>query len=259
MRTFREIGQQQVVVAASGNGTGFSGFAPSPTYAHALAAPGVVVVGGHDNGNVTAWSGAPAQVVADAFSPFTAFHDSLDAMAPDPIACCTSTATPYVAGSAAAMIMHARAVLGHTGTGILDGVVAAGEPGPSDGPLADGVFTIDELRTLLYRTAEARPAQGRDDGDMHFTGGPSAPQYLEGNGTGENPYCQGCWTLPLAWADVPDDVPAYPSIGYGAVNERSLVLARAVLDGTLPMPARPDEDAFFAEDESVREALWGLF
>jgi len=259
MTTFREIADDQLVVTASGNGVGFSGFGPEPTYMHALSAPGVVIVGGHDNGHVTAWSGIPPHVVADAFAPSTALHDSMAAMRPDPVACCTSTSTPYVAGGAAAIVLEARRILGDERTGVRGGVVARGPKGVvGKGPLKDGVFTLTELREVLYRTAEARPRAGRDDGHIHFLGEPgSQPRYADPWGTGENPYCQGCWTLPLAWRDVHADVPVYPMVGYGAVNERSIALARKVLRGNKSLPARADEEAFFTQDEAVRQAIWG--
>lgn len=266
---FVQMAQEQLVVTASGNGVGFSGVAPEPTYIHALAVSGVVVVGGHDNGNVTAWSGAPAQVVADAYSPYTALWNSKSPMTPDPVACCTSTATPYVAGAAARIIAEARAILGDHRTGVHDGVVARGRKGHvSSGPLADGVLTLEEVRTILYRTAEARPRAGRDDGAIHPSGDPAGAamgnpvldtlqRLLLEDGPGQNPYCQGCWTLPVPWSQVPRDVPAYPFIGYGAVNERTVALASAVLHGRRPLPERSTEDSFFAQDRQIRETLWG--
>jgi hypothetical protein len=260
MTVFREIADDHLVVTASGNGIGFSGFGPEPTYAHALSAPGVVIVGGHDNGHVTAWSGIPPHVVADAFAPYTALHDSLGKMRPDPVACCTSTSAPYVAGGAAAIVLEARRILGDGRTGVRDGVVARGPKNlVAKGPLKDGVFTLTELRRVLYRTAEARPREGRDDGHEHFLGEPgSQPRYADPWGVGENPYCQGCWTAPLAWGDVPAEVSVYPLVGYGTVNERSIALARGVLRGKKSLPARADEDAFFAQDEALREAIWGV-
>ncbi len=268
MRAFRDIAQRQLVVTASGNGLAFSGFGPEPTYLHALSAPGVVVAGGHDNGHVTAWSGAPAHVVADAFSPRTALWDSLE-IRPDPVACCTSTATPYVAGAAARIILEAREILGYRTSGIRDGVVAKGKKNRvKRGPLKDGVFTLDELREVLYKTAQARPVEGKHDGWIHPSGDPAgsatgrpaltfATDMLLDNGPGQNPYCQGCWTLPVPWEVVPAEYPAYTQIGYGAVNEHSIALARRVLRGKAPVPERPDEDAFFAHDEALRELIWG--
>ncbi|HEX9775982.1 MAG TPA: S8/S53 family peptidase [Actinomycetota bacterium] len=259
MRAFRDMAGDQLVVTASGNGVGFSGFAPEPTYLHALSAPGVIVVGGHDNGHVTAWSGAPAHVVADAFAPYTAMWNSKTEMKPDPVACCTSTSAPYVAGAAAAIILKARQIHGWTKTGIRNGVVSKDTKGGSwsAGDPLGRTFTLDELRRVLFATAESRPRAGRDDGLLHFTGGPAAPEHYERDGLGENPYCQGCWTLPLTWDAVPAGLPAYLSIGYGAINERSVAFARKVLSGAKPMPSRPDEDAFYEQDQALRAAVWG--
>lgn len=257
MATFAEIAGRHMVLIASGNGTAFSGVAPQPTYTNGLAAPGVIQVGGHDNGRVTAWAGAPAHVVADAFAPSTALHDSLAKMRPDPVACCTSTAAPYAAGAAARILLEARTILGDDGVGVRDGVAARGPKGLVErGPLKDGRFTLAEWQDVLLRTAEARPREGRDDGTLHFLGGPGAPTYPEW-GSGENPYCQFCWTAPIPWSQVPAEYPAYLQIGYGATNERSVARALKVLRGTAALPARPDEDAFFAQDRGARDALWG--
>jgi hypothetical protein len=124
------------------------------------------------------------------------------------------------------------------------------------GPLEDGKFTLEEWKSVLFHTAEARPREGRDDGSLHFMGGPAAPQYADPWLTGENPYCQLCWTLPVKWSDVPEQYPAYLNVGYGAVNERSRKLAFKVLLGRTELPARPDEDAFWAQDQAIREQLW---
>src|SRR5207247_2489860 len=119
----------------------------------------------------------------------------------------------------------------------------------------DGIFTLAEWRALLLHTAEARPRAGRDDGLLHFLAAGSAPAHPE-YGTGENPFCQFCWSLPLSWSDVPDGFPGYLQIGYGAINERSVASAVRVMEGRVPVPARPDEDAFFAQDEQARSAIF---
>lgn len=106
---FEYAASKMLTIAASGNGTAYiTGFAPTPTYLLSTAPPGVVLVGGHDNGKVTLWSGAPPHVVADAYAGMTASHDSAEPMKPDPIACCTSAAAPYAAGGAAAIVAEAR-------------------------------------------------------------------------------------------------------------------------------------------------------
>ena len=56
---------------------------------------------------------------------------------------------------------------------------------------------------------------------------------------------------------MPPQADAFPSIGYGAVNERSVSLAVQVLRGAVPMPPRAAEDAAYARDQQVRSALLG--
>lgn len=245
-------------VAGSGNGAAYvTGVAPTPTYGMGTAPPGVLVVGGHDNGNVTAWSGAPAHVVADAYAGLTGIATDNNAVRGDPVACCTSAAAPYAAGAATALVLEARRLLGHRGTGVKGGVVARGKAhGIKGGPLADGVFTLAELGSVLLHTAEARPKPGKHDGLMHWIGAPRPPDFTQ-FGPGANPYCQGCTTLPVAWSSVPASDASFQSIGYGAVNERSVALAAQVLRGAAPLPARA-EDAAYQRDQQIRSALYGL-
>lgn len=255
--TLKRAAQRQMVMAASGNGLGFSGVAPQPTQTDPLGAVGVVLVGGHDNGNVTAWSGAPAHVVADAYGGFAASNIDNDLPRENPYACCTSAAAPYAAGGAAAILLEARTILGDPLTGVREGVAAQGPAGlVPGGPLADGVFTLAEWRDVLLHTAQARPGSDNpDDGWMHFTGTPGSMPHAPEYGPAENPFCVGCWTLPLAWEDVADDQPGYLSIGYGAINRVSIALAREVLMGRAPIPARPEVDEFFAREEPIRCAV----
>lgn len=249
---------RQLWVFASGNGLGFTnGFAPQPTYIEPTGVAGVVLVGAHDNGRVAAWSEAPAHVVADGYGGWTGIARSVDAMRPDPVSCCTSAAAPYAAGGAAAIVQAARALVGDTGTGVREGFIVAGAPHPEFGasPLADGTLTLDELKYVLFHSAEARPAEGADDGLLHFLGAGSVPQHPE-FGPGENPFCVGCWTLPVSWSEVPDSVEAHRDIGYGAINERSVAAAIAILEGA-PASARPEVDAWYAEDQQVRRQIFG--
>ncbi|MDQ4025111.1 MAG: S8/S53 family peptidase, partial [Actinomycetota bacterium] len=127
---FSRAASKMLTLAASGNGTAYlAGFAPTPTYLLSTAPPGVVLVGGHDNGKTTLWAGAPPHVVADAYAGMTAIARSLDKMRPDPIACCTSAASPYAAGGAIALVTEARRLLGSAGTGVHAGLVACGPAG----------------------------------------------------------------------------------------------------------------------------------
>lgn len=254
---FRYAAERMVTIAASGNGAAHVlGAAPTPTYALSTAAPGVILVGGHDNGRMTLWAGAPPHVVADAYGGMTARRDSDADMAPAPIACCTSAAAPYAAGAAAALVAAARAALGDTTPGVTGGVLASGVPrGITEGPLADGDLTLEEFTDVFLHTAQARPVEGRDDGLIHWAGEPRAPDFTQ-YGPGANPFCLLCTTTPVAWASVPESVDAYQLIGYGAINEHSLEAARAVLAGREAMPERPSADAQYDADQQLRAAIF---
>jgi hypothetical protein len=254
---FEHAASRTLTLAASGNGLAFAfGAVPDPTYLSATLPPGVIGVGGHDNGKITAWSGSPPHVVADAYGGWRAPHDSTAAMKPHPFACCTSAASPYAAGGAAAIVLEARRIVGDSRTGIHKGVVATGRTGlVRSGPLRDGVFTLDELKTVFLRTAEARPGAGRDDGLVHWASEPRPPDYPE-YGPGANPFCPLCTTTPVDWSSVPTDVDAFAQIGYGAINERSVALAKLVLQGKKPLPARAAEDADYELDQQIRGALF---
>lgn len=254
---FREAAQKMVTIAASGNGTAYiMGAAPTPTYLLSTAPPGVILVGGHDNGKMTLWAGAPPHVVADAYSGFTALRDSKSKMTPNPIACCTSAAAPYAAGGATAIIAEARRLLGDKTAGIRAGVIARGRPREiKKGPLADGKFTLEEFREVLLHTAQARPEKGRDDGQIHWAGEPRAPELLP-FGPGANPFCLLCTTTPIEWAAVPEAADAYQLIGYGSIDERSVALAVKVLKGAEPLPERPTEDAQYEADQALREVFF---
>jgi hypothetical protein len=251
------ISSRVLTLFASGNGAGgVAGATPTNTYMESTIPAGIVAVGGHDNGHITAWAGNPAHVVADDYGGFRAPKDSEAAMSPDPIACCTSAAAPYAAGGAAAIILQARRILGDHRTGIHNGVVARGKRGVvKSGPLADGVFTLQELKTVLFHTAEQYPRQGRDDGLIQWAGEPRAPDYVA-MGPGANPFCILCTTMPVRWTDVPSGFDQFPYIGYGAINERSLALAMKVLAGKAPLPARPSDDAEYQRDQMLRTLLY---
>jgi len=251
------IASRVLTLFASGNGAGgVAGATPTNTYMEATMPPGIVSVGGHDNGRITAWAGIPAHVVADDYGGFRAPKDSERAMSPDPIACCTSAATPYAAGGAAAIVLEARRILGDHRTGIHNGVVARGRRGiVKSGPLSDGVFTMDELKTVFFHSAEQLPREGRDDGLLHWSGDPRAPDYVE-MGPGANPFCVLCTTMPIRWTDVPPGVDPFPFVGYGAINERSAALAARVLSGRTPVPQRSSDDAQYAQDQMLRVLLY---
>lgn len=254
---FAHAAERTFTIAASGNGTAYiAGFAPTPTYLLSTAPPGVVLVGGHDNGKATLWSGAPPHVVTDAYQGVIALHDSSTKIQPDPIACCTSAAAPYAAGGAAALVTEARRILGDRTTGIDNGVVACGRATVAAGPLEDGQLTLAELKDLYFLTAEAHPSEGRDDGKIHWMGDPRPPDETQ-YGPGGNPFCIGCTTSPVAWKMIPEQGDAaYPFIGYGGINEHSMELAKDVLRGKAEMPERPGADAQYELDQQLREIFF---
>jgi hypothetical protein len=255
---FARAASMMPTLAASGNGSAYvTGVAPTPTYLLSTAPPGVILVGGHDNGKSTLWSGAPPHVVADAYAGPTAIFNSSTDVRPDPISCCTSAASPYAAGGAAALILEARRILGDRTTGVRDGILAEGRCGAVEtGPLADGDLTMEEFKDLFFHTAEPHPQEGEHDGLIHWAGEPRVPDHAE-YGPGGNPFCIGCTTTPVPWSDIPDEVDAYQFIGYGGINEFSVALGKKVLAGKADALAREAADAQYEVDQTIRELEFG--
>ncbi|MDQ4065734.1 MAG: S8 family peptidase [Actinomycetota bacterium] len=256
---FAAAAEKMVTIAASGNGTAYlAGFLPTPTYILSTAPPGVILVGGHDNGRATLWSGAPPHVVTDAYMPMAAATRSVEPMHPEVMACCTSAAAPYAAGGAAALILEARAILGDNGTGARGGALACGPANKvTKGPLADGDLTLAEFNEVFFRTAEAHPAEGRDDGAIHWAGGLRPPDQVE-YGPGGNPYCFGCTTTPVSWSSLPSQASgaAHTFVGYGGINERSDELAIDVQRGDADLPERPAADSQYELDQELRRLFF---
>ncbi|MDQ3955605.1 MAG: S8/S53 family peptidase [Actinomycetota bacterium] len=253
---FSYAADRMLTLAGSGNGTAYIlGGAPTPTYLLSTAPPGVVLVGGHDNGKMTLWSGSPPHVVADAYAGFAAPSTSTGGMRPHPMACCTSAASPYAAGGGVAIVQQARALLHDRSAGIQGKLVACGDPGKiNNGPLKDGAFTLGELKDVFFHTAEAHPSKGRDDGKIHWAGDPRPPDETQ-YGPGGNPFCQGCTTTPLAWKEIPEAGDAtYSFVGYGGINEFSVEHAGKVLAGHKAMPERAGADAQYNLDQEIRQA-----
>lgn len=257
--SFAAASEKMVTIAATGNGAAYlAGFLPTPTHLLSTAPPGVILVGGHDNGLSTIWAGAPPHVVADAYMPMAAATRSVEKMHPEIMACCTSAAAPYGASGAAALILEARKILGDDETGTRGGALACGPKGKvKKGPLADGDLTLEEFNQVYFRTAEIHPAEGRDDGEVHWAGGLRPPDQVE-YGPGGNPYCFGCTTTPVPWSALPSqaDGAAYTFIGYGGINERSVKLGIEVLRGKTELPERPAADAQYELDQQLRAAFF---
>ncbi len=257
-QNLEEAAKRHLVYFGSGNGAGFFlGFTTWPTQIAPTLVKGALWTGAHDNGHVAAWSGAPAHLVADGYRGLSAGHRTLEGVSASAFSCCTSAASPYAAGVGAATVLEARRILSDSATGVREGVAAQGTPpaGVTSGPLADGVFTLDELRTLVKHSAQARPAEGRHDGAVHWFARPGSTPQVTPYGPGDNAFCNGCWTMPVAWKQIPSSAPTYPLVGYGAANEFSQNLASQILRGEVPAPDRRDVDEFFAREAIVRDAV----
>ena len=241
VRAVEEVSAKHPAFWASGNGAAFrGGVLGHPTPATAHLTPSAIVVGGHDSGQVNVWPGFPPHVVSDSCNSWAAQFNHTT-QSGDSVGGGTSAATPFVAGGATEILLDARRILGDTRTGVrTGGVMAEGPSGlVASGPLADGVFTMAELRRVLFTTATARPERQYEDGPPCGTGqfGPT----------------------PVLWKDVPADYPEYLHIGYGAVDRPSIALAARVLRGTAALPVRADTDQYFAVDDAVGGATHQVF
>lgn len=228
---------------ASGNGVAFRlGVLGHPTLLAPHLAPSAVIVGGHDSGYVNLWPGQTPHVISDSCASWAAWHQTWDRSS-STRGGGTSGATPFAAGGAARILLEARRILVDRTTGVHDGVAARGTPPPglTAGPLADGVFTLEEWRALVLKTASERPERQAEDGETCTLG-----------------YTISAAT-PTRWTDVPDTYPEHVQIGYGAVDRTSMDIAFDVLAGTIDLPARPEADAWAAMDHEVRSAWYTLY
>lgn len=240
VRAVEEVSQAHLAFWASGNGAAFrGGVAGHPTLLAPHFTPSAVMVGGHDSGQVNTWPGFPPHVVSDSCDSWAARAGHLDESG-ERVGGGTSAATPFAAGGAAAILREARLLLGDTRTGVRDVVVAEGDAGDvTDGPLADGVLTVEEWREVTFKTATDRPERQHEDG-------PPCDPGLYG-------------PTPVMWSDVPDDYPEYVHIGYGAVDRPAMQRAFSVLRGDEAVPDRSETDQYFAVDRTARETTHTVF
>ena len=244
-KAFEDAAKRHAVFGSAGNGAmGKGGVAGHPSFTRSTSGPrGVMAIGGHDNGEVILWSGSWPHVVADACNNWAAVGSSVDRYSGS-AGGGTSSASPYAAGEAARLVLEARRILGDDGTvGVKDGVFARAGPDaakPTKGPLADGDLKLSELQQVMMKTAVARPVKTLHDGDNCGATG--------------TPYT----TYPVAWKDVPANVPAYYLIGYGQISVQSVAKAVDVLSGATDMPSRPADDEWHARAEMLRNAYNSL-
>jgi hypothetical protein len=245
LRKVEGAARKHLAFWASGNGAATrGGVLGHPTVIDPrMTPPSIVMVGGHDSGYVNTWPDFPPHVVSDSCNSWAAYSNHMDESA-ETVGSGTSSATPFAAGGAAQILMQARAILGDEDTGVDGKVAASGGRGKvSGGPLADGRFTLEEWRRLLYSTATERPEGQYEDG----------------------PPCDAVDGLvlysatPVLWTDVPEQYPEYLHIGYGAVDRPALRRASSVLRGRADLPDRTEVDQFFAGIDPVRDAQYEVY
>lgn len=244
--TVRQAAAKQPIFVAGGNGLlGFFGVTGHPAYLDNVAGPqGIVMVGGHDGGHMAPWPMHMPHVVADAMMHPAADHESLDEI-PEDEGGGTSGATPFAAGAFARMILEARRTVDDHDVGIRDGNLVWGKngtPTPETGPLEDGFLSVEEAKTVFFHTANPRPVKdGRYDGPSCD---PTSPTVR----------CTLYPTTPVPWGTIPEDAPAYYFVGYGQVGNLTLADHIAAVTGEMPVPERPQADAFYGFDQQARGA-----
>lgn len=145
-----------------------------------------------------------------------------------------SGATPQPAGMYARIVMEARKALGSSQEGPVDGVLATAGVGaslPAAGPLADGVFTIDEAEAVLLHSLEQV----------------NTVESVQEHGFSQEAFDRSMVTAPGA---------EYVTQGWGLLTDDARALALDVLAGTTPMPFRPQDDAAYAAVFTARLAFW---
>lgn len=244
LETLHSISHEKPVFVSAGNGVGGVGVAPKPDWAWD-GLPDVVAVGGVDNDRLTQWSDMDPYVAADACGAPLAVADGTTGTR-DYLGG-TSFAAPYAAGAGARLLLEAREVLGdhRIGTRTNDSLSAPQEAwssgyapdaqrvlasGSSDrvssGPLADGTFTLRELKDVLYHTAHTMPTVHAHDGNL-------------------------CRTSAVP-ADAVPERGRFPYVGYGEVSATSLEAALEILDGRTDLPQRSRADQQYERAHELR-------
>ncbi len=236
---FKYARDKQLVMVAAGNGHGNTGLTPGyPSQCQDNGGvAGVVTVGATDNDGYTTWGNWFPAVAGDGCNNPAIRESTINETSNNGGG--TSSATPFAAGGAASLVLEARRMFRDPMVGIHDGVVATLQQGgttPEKGPLADGIFTMDELKDVLFHTAISPPTEEESDGDpCNF-----ASQRV--GTSGENPS---------------DPVNLFPFIGYGEVNGHSIDHGIEVLRGVADLPERPQEDELYERDQEARRTFWG--
>lgn len=237
-RTVEAAARKQLAFFASGNGAAnLNAPPPRPTIGYAQATPSALIVGGEDSGHALTWPNVPVHLAQDACDNWAASATS-KTQSTSTAGGGTSAATPYVAATAVRELIEARRLLGDRRTGIHGGASAIGAVRRvTHGPLADGVFTLDEWRQVLLSSATRRPVAQPSDG----------------------PTCTTAADVGPAWSTLPPSFPEYVAIGYGVVDVPAYRLAAKVLAGMAAMPDRADTDRFFSLYAAGAQASYTVF
>ncbi len=250
IEAFQRAAHVKPFFASSGNGVGNAGVLGFPTWLRGPSgAPDVISVGANENGDMAVWHNWQPYIVGDGCNNPSAQDNTAEEV--DDTGGGTSSATPYSAGTGAALLLEARRLLDDDHVGVrwsedavpswsdwdslseADAHIVLAEGDGSaieEGPLADGVSTAQEFKDVLYHTALADGTEDDSDG------------------------AQACTTTAAGVTD-DGDVPMEARVvfqGYGEVNVLSLDAAREVLQGA-SLPERPDEDAAYQDAHFLRQ------
>lgn len=250
---FQYAAHKKPFFASSGNGVGNAGVLGFPAWTRGPSgAPDVISVGANENGQMAVWHNFHPYIVGDGCDNPSAQDGTLDAI--EDTGGGTSSATPFGAGTGAAVLLEARRLLGDAHVGIRTSeapiqswnswdslsaadariILAQGDAGLhniTSGPLADGVLTQQEFKDLLYHTAI--PAGSDDESDG------AAPCTLTARGVADG-----------------DSVPTPVLIqynGYGEINHDSAEVANGVLAGAA-LPTYADMDDWYPRFHAARMA-----
>lgn len=257
IEAFVDASHKKPLFLSTGNGLDNAGVAGFPSWLRGgSGVADAISVGANDNDYFAHWANQDPYVSADGCGNPVAAQSETTGI--ENTGGGTSSATPFAAGGGAKLILEARRVLGDLGTGPrttgaaatgwdslaeADGEVALAL-GPSGivakGPLADGVFTLRELKDVLYHTAIAVPTEDESDGDA----------------------CASSEQVGNAYFVVVDaqSVPAparFAAFGYGEINAASVAAGVEALRGAADLPARAEDDAEYARVHALKSIAVG--
>lgn len=257
IEAFVEASHRKPLFLSVGNGVGNAGVAGFPSWLRgASGAADAISVGANDNDYYAHWANQDPYVSADGCANPVAADDETSGV--QNTGGGTSSATPFAAGGGARLILEARRLLGDLQTGPREtGAAASGwdSLAPADatvalavgpaglvatGPLVDGVFTLRELKDVLYHTALALPTSDATDGEACATSGHAGNAYFV-----------------IATAESVPAPARFAAFGYGEVNVASVEAGMLVLRGSADLPVRADDDLHYARAHAMKSTLVG--